>query len=155
MVPAVKALPGPLFGQDAAARLEALLRDGLAAGEGPDGSIAHNAGGAEWALRFLSLLVRKNRFRHIDTLAAEIEKRLDGQKGILEVRAETAAPLDAALAEFLKKRIQEKTGAAGIRLSSRERPELLGGCRLWIGGLCVDASLKGQLAKMAEDLTHG
>jgi F0F1-type ATP synthase delta subunit len=60
--------------------------------------------------------------------------------------------MDKTFEENLRKQIQEKTGAADVKLSARIVPEILGGYRLRIGGLCIDASLKGQLAKMAEEL---
>jgi hypothetical protein len=167
MVPAVKAIPGGLFGQGAARRLEALLRGGLRdAGPAADGHGA-DAGDkpglprssfppeAEYAVRFLSLLVRKNLFRlHIDSIIRQIEKRLDGQKGVLEVIAEYDAPPDGGFEEYLAKEIRKKTGAAGIKLQTRLKPELLGGYRLRIGGLCIDASLKGLLANMTKELEH-
>jgi hypothetical protein len=166
MVPAVKAIPGGLFGQDAGRRLEALLRGGLGAAglaaelHGADAGESGEPRGsfppeAEYAVRFLSLLVRKNLFRlHIDSIIRQIERRLDGQRGVLEVIAECAVPPDRGFEEYLKKEIQEKTGAAGIKLQTRRKPELLGGYRLWIGGLCVDASLKGLLANMTKELEH-
>jgi hypothetical protein len=169
MVPAVKALPGGLFGQEAARRLEALLRGGLGdagfaaeagrsadKGGGPGEPRGPSAFEAEYAVRFLSLLVRKNLFRrHVDSIIRQIERRLDEQKGILEVIAEYATPPDEGFEEYLKKEIREKTGAAGIRLRTRRRPELLGGYRLRIGGLCVDASLRGLLANMTKEIEHG
>ncbi|MDR2133495.1 MAG: F0F1 ATP synthase subunit delta [Treponema sp.] len=162
MAAAVKAIPGGLFGQDAALRLEALLRGALgdagfsAEGRGAgDKSPVPSVPETEYAVRFLSLLVRKNLFRrHIDSIVRQIEKRLDGQKGILEVIAECAAPPDSGFEEYLAKEIQKKTGAAGIKLRTRRKPELLGGYRLRIDGLCVDASLKGLLAGMTKELEH-
>jgi F0F1-type ATP synthase delta subunit len=148
MIPALKAIPGRLFGQDAALRLEGLLRKSL--GE------FRSAPETEYIVRFLSLLVRKDLFRrHIDSIVRQIEKRLDGQKGILEVTVECAAPPDGGFEEYLKNEIRKKTGAPGVKLLTRQRPELLGGYRLRIDGLCVDASLRGLLGNMAKELGHG
>jgi hypothetical protein len=142
-----------LFGQEAALQLEGLLRESLlregpgAAGFGPE---------AEYAVRFLSLLVRKNLFRRcVDSIVRQIEKRLNEQKGILEVTVECAASPDSGFEEYLENEIRKKTGAPGIKLLTRRKPELLGGYRLRIGGFCVDASLRGQLANMAKELEHG
>ncbi|MDR1319211.1 MAG: F0F1 ATP synthase subunit delta [Treponema sp.] len=148
MVPALKAIPGGLFGQGAALRLEGLLREGL-------GDL-RSAPEAEYAVRFLSLLVRKNLFRrHIDSIVRQIERRLDAQKGILEAVLECAAPPEGGFEEYLKSGIKKRTGAPEIRLLICRKPEILGGYRLRIGGFCVDASLKGLLANMAKELEHG
>ena len=153
LVPPVQGIPGALFGRSAAERLELMLRGTVAdAGFARAGSTESAA--AEYAIRFISLLVEKNFFKHIDSLVRRIEKKLDEQKGIIEVSAESAAPLDGDLAAELRRLIMQKTGAAGIKMETRLAPELLGGCRLRIGGLCVDASLKGQLEQLTADLTR-
>jgi F0F1-type ATP synthase delta subunit len=147
MVPPVKAIPGELFGHTDACRLEKLLRESLAASGLPSG------GAAEYAIRFISLLVEKNNFRSVDSVLRRIEQKIDHQNGILDVFAESAAALDSALAEELRQKILEQTGAAGIKMKTSVNPALLGGYRLRIGGFQVDASLKGQLDQMAADLT--
>ena len=157
LVPPVQAIPGALFGRSAARRLEKILRESIAAAGFPgskEGAAADPAAlpAAEYAVRFISLLVEKNFFKHIDPLLRRIEKLLDEQKGILDVTAESAVPPDGAFEEALRRVIMQKTGAAGIRMQSRLAPELLGGYRLRIGGFYVDASLKGQIEQMAANL---
>ena len=146
MVPAVNAVPGALFGHSAARRLEKILREGVSAA-----SITANAG-AEWAIRFITMLVEKNSFGNIDTVLQRIEKILDEQKGILNVTAESAFPPDEALKEEFRRQIAGRTGAAEIKMNWRLVPELLGGYRLRIGAFYVDASLKGQVEKLSADL---
>ena len=147
MVPPVKAIPGELFGHAAARRLEKLLRESLAA-SGVSGGAE-----AEYAIRFISLLVEKNKFRYADSLLRRIEQKIDHQNGILDVFAESAAAMDSAFEEELRRKIMEQTGAAGIKMKTSVNPALLGGYRLRIGGFHVDASLKGQLEQMTTDLT--
>jgi F0F1-type ATP synthase delta subunit len=145
LIPPVKSVHGALFGRTAARELERLLRDGAK-------EAGFSGREAEYAIRFTALLIEKNQIERIDLIASNIEKRLDKLKGVLEITAESAAPMDKTFEENLRKQIQEKTGAADVKLSARIVPEILGGYRLRIGGLCIDASLKGQLAKMAEEL---
>ena len=143
LVPAVKTIPGALFGHSAAWRLEKILRESSdAIFNGKDNTAL------EYSIRFITLLVEKNRFRNIDSILQKIEDRCDEQKGILSVTAESASPLDDALIEEFRRQISERTGAAKIKIKTMLAPALLGGYRLRIGGLCVDASLKGQLEKM-------
>ncbi|HCC37652.1 MAG TPA: hypothetical protein DEQ14_08565, partial [Treponema sp.] len=101
----------------------------------------------------ICLLVEKKVFHKADLIIEKIEKRLDEQNGVLEVIAETALPVNSAFEDELSGMIQKRTGAAQVKTRFRLVPELLAGYRLRIGGLRVDASLKGQLEKMAADLT--
>jgi F-type H+-transporting ATPase subunit delta len=135
-----------LFGLQAAKRLEKMLRESAV-----DAALANNA--AEYAIRFICLMVEKNTFRRIGTVIERIEKRLDEQNGVLELTAESASAMDGVFEEELKKMIAGRTGAAGIKMKTRVVPELLAGFRLRYGGFFVDASLKGQIERMAADLT--
>ena len=144
MVPVVNAIPGALFGRSAARKLEKILREGA--------STAGCAAEAEYAIRFITMLVEKNSFGNINTVLQRIEKILDERKGILNVTAESAFPPDEALKEELRRQIAGRTGAAEIKMNWRLVPELLGGYRLRIGAFYVDASLKGQVEKLSADL---
>jgi F-type H+-transporting ATPase subunit delta len=137
----VKKIRGALFGHSAALKIEKTLREAAAAA---------GSGGLEieYAIRFITLLVRKNYFRHIDTILEKIETILDERRGILNVTAESAAPMNSDFQEELRRKITDCTGASEVKMRARVAPELLGGFRLRIGALCVDASLKCQLEQM-------
>jgi len=61
--------------------------------------------------------------------------------------------VDGGFEKELTLMIKEKTGAAGVKMKTRVRPELLGGYLLRIGSHYIDASLKGQLENMAAQLS--
>jgi F-type H+-transporting ATPase subunit delta len=147
LVPAVRSVPGEVFGYDVSRRLEKVLRESAAAA----GFSADM--GTEYAIRFITILVEKNLFENIDPVLKKIEKIVDDRNGVLEVTVESASPDDVFEEEF-RQQILQRTGAAGIKMSRRLVPELLGGYRLRIGGFYIDASLKGQLEKMTEELTN-
>jgi F-type H+-transporting ATPase subunit delta len=152
----LKPISSRLFGWYAAKRLEKMLREsandsGLSGGGAVDVSAK---GPAEYAIRFICLMVEKNVFRRIGTVIERIEKRLDKQNGVLELTAESAAAMDGVFEEELKKMIAGRTGAAGIKMKTRVVPELLAGFRLRYGGFFVDASLKGQIERMTADLAE-
>jgi ATP synthase F1 delta subunit len=151
----IKTVQGVFLGHNASLKLEKILRESCAS----TGSIADSAAvsteitpDVEYAIRFLCLLVEKNCFRHIGLLLQRIEKNLDEQNGIIDVTVEAAAPVDSGFEKDMEKMIKEKTGASGVKLETRVRPELLGGYLLRIGSFYVDASLKGQLESMAAHL---
>jgi F-type H+-transporting ATPase subunit delta len=144
----VKSLHGVFFGHNAAAELEKMLRDSVGAGVEPPVAV-------EYTIRFICLLVEKNYFRYIDTLLPVIERKLDEQKGILSLSLEAASAVESGFEEELARTIREKTGSSNVKMKTSVKPELLGGYRLRIGGFYIDASLKGQLAKMKADLEAG
>jgi F-type H+-transporting ATPase subunit delta len=152
----LKPVSARLFGLQAAKRLEKMLCESVG-DSGLSGGVATGIsakGPAGYAIRFICLMVEKNTFRRIGTVIERIEKRLDEQNGVLEMTAESAAPVDGAFEEELKKMIAGRTGAAGIKMKTRVVPELLAGFRLRYGGFFVDASLKGQLERMTADLAE-
>jgi len=145
LVPQVKTIGGVLMGHSASSRLEKLLRESAAAAHAETPAV-------EYSIRFLCLLVEKNCFRHVNLLLQRIEQELDAQNRIINAVVEAAAPVDNALEEKLTLMIKEKTGAAGVKMKTTVRPELLGGYILRIGSRYIDASLKGQLESMAAHL---
>jgi F-type H+-transporting ATPase subunit delta len=142
MASPLKAVSGSLFGYSVARRLEALLRECADTLPIP----------AEYPIRFITLLVEKNQWRHIEVILQKIEERIDIQRGALTVIAETTVPLDGAFEAELKENIIKRLGAADVNIKTRLVPELLGGYRLRIGGFFVDASLKGQSEGMTAAL---
>jgi F-type H+-transporting ATPase subunit delta len=143
----VRDIPGNVSGSTAAAHLGRMIRLAResAGADGPDP-------GLDLATAFLLLVVKKGLAGHLDDFIQGIEQRLDAQKGILTVYAESAFPLDKELRAALESGLRERTGAAGVRLISQAVPELLGGCRLRLGSEIIDASLRGQLQQMARNL---
>ena len=141
LVPPLKSAHGILFGHDAAAKLEAALR------EKASGNMAE-----EYAIRFICLLTAKKYLKYIDLLINSIEKKLDTQKGVLCVTLQTASPQDSNFEKELAQSIKERTGAASVKMETQINPELLGGYSLRIGDFYIDASLKGQLEKMTAQL---
>jgi F-type H+-transporting ATPase subunit delta len=143
----VRDIPGEVSGSTAAARLGAMIRRAResAGMGGPDP-------GLDLAAAFLLLAVKKGLAGHLDDFIRGIKQRLDAQKGILTVHAESAFPLDEELRAALESGLRERTKAAGIRLLTRVMPELLGGYRLRLGSEIIDASLRGRLQQMARDL---
>ncbi|MDR1902953.1 MAG: F0F1 ATP synthase subunit delta [Treponema sp.] len=149
-VPCIKKIPGYISGRGPALRVEGLLR--ASGGKTTEESSLENRR-IEIAVRFISLLIRKNSIRHADAVIKKIETILDQRKGIVQISLETAFPLEEDFEERLKGLLRRKTAAGEIRLKTRENRELLGGYRLIIGGSLIDTSLSTLLQKMAAGLS--
>jgi F-type H+-transporting ATPase subunit delta len=108
--------------------------------------------GAEYALRFVVLLVRKGQIKYLNAALQAVEQRLDAKNGVVSVKVESVYPLDTDLQEKIKAGLKKRYGARDVRLAFQIAPELLGGYRLRIGTELIDSSLKGQIQKMAREL---
>jgi F0F1-type ATP synthase delta subunit len=159
----LRSVYGAFSGHGASLRLEKILRESADVTEScsESGSESGSLSGSlsetqsfafEYAIRFICLLVEKNCLKYIDLLLEKIEQILDEQKGILNITVESAVSPDSGFEEELARMIKQKTAAAGIKIKSHVRHELLGGYLLRIGDFYVDASLKGQLENMRAEL---
>ncbi|MDR2178480.1 MAG: F0F1 ATP synthase subunit delta [Treponema sp.] len=127
-----------------------------AAAAAPAGVPAPEAGDADrsLALGLILLLVKKNLLRYTGRVIGAIEQELDARRGILRACLEFAQDPGAEFVEQLEMSLKIKTGAAGVRLSTRAVPELLAGCRLRIGNDSIDASLQTRLKRLGADLAR-
>lgn len=151
LAPCLEPVSSVFYGHSSAAWLESSARRDLEISGAP----VVPGGGLETALRLAVLLVRKSLTRHIGRLAEAVEECLDRENGLVTALVESAGPLDEPYQDALKAVLKQKTAAREIRLTLRQRPELLGGCRLRIGAWSLDGSIQGQLRKMARDLQAG
>ncbi|MDR3020651.1 MAG: ATP synthase F1 subunit delta [Treponema sp.] len=154
----VKSVKNVFFGYDASKKLEVILRESVAAG-GAASSVsassgAHQSDAVEYAIRFLCLLVEKNKFKYIDLILPRIESMLNEKNGILEITIESASPLESDFTQELVNTVKEKTNARGVNIKTCIKPELLGGYLLRANGFYIDATLKGQVDKMITDLSR-
>jgi len=144
----VKSLPGAVFGSSSAEKLEKLIREGMAKAGTPSPAL-------EVAVRFLVLMIRKNVFRHIDSVIDETRKILDKKNGIVQGSLEYAFPPAEDDVSRIEEAIRRRTGAARVDIKRQVTPELIGGYRLRLGDELIDASVRSQLQKLETSLAAG
>ena len=132
--------------------LAALLRnpqvDSRAKGDVLDAALA----GANEAIRnFVHLLVEKNRIGEVLEIYEEWERLLAAEERILEVELTTAIELTDKDAARIVKQI-EAAADRKVEASRSVDPDLIGGLVLQAGSLRVDASVRGRLADLREEL---
>ena len=105
----------------------------------------------ETFLNFLRLAADKNRIGELEEIHEEWERLLAAEERILEVELTTAVELSDEEAARVVKEIE---AAAGRRVEATRRvdPGLIGGLVLQAGSLRVDASVRGRLDRLREDL---
>ncbi len=105
----------------------------------------------ELFLNFVRLLADKQRIDQIEEVHDEFERLLAREERVLKLELTTAVPLSDAEAAEIAQKIEEATGRR-IEAARRVDPELIGGLVLEAGSLRVDASVRGRLAKLRDEL---
>ena len=111
-------------------------------------------GDADDLLRnFLLLLVEKNRAAEVGDIAAEFERIVSRAEGILDVELTTAVELSDDDARDLLTQIEQASGRK-VEASRNVDPDLIGGIVLQAGSLRLDASVRGRLNRLRQDLAR-
>jgi F-type H+-transporting ATPase subunit delta len=111
-------------------------------------------GGDEQLVRnFLLLLAEKGRAGEIDEIAREFERLVAEGEGILEVEVTTAVPLADDEAREVIEQIEKASGRS-VEATRLVDPDLIGGIVLQAGSLRLDASVRGRLNRLRNDLAR-
>ena len=103
------------------------------------------------ALNLARLLVRKGRTALAGEIAQQFGQMVEQRQGIARARARTAVALSPAEQEALARRLETETGKRVI-LETEVDPALIGGLVVQIGDRLVDASTRGRLIALRDNL---
>jgi F-type H+-transporting ATPase subunit delta len=111
-------------------------------------------GGEEDLVRkFLLLLIEKNRAGEVGEIAREFERLVAQEAGILDVELTTAVELSDQEARDVIEQIETASGRK-VEATRSVDPELIGGIVLQAGSLRLDASVRGRLNRLRQELTQ-
>jgi F-type H+-transporting ATPase subunit delta len=111
-------------------------------------------GGEEQLVRnFLMLLTEKGRAGEIEEIARDFERIVAQEKGILDVELTTAVPLSEDEAGEVIAQIEKASGRPVVATRRVDR-DLIGGIVLQAGSLRLDASVRGRLDRLRNDLAR-
>ncbi len=102
-------------------------------------------------LRYLRLLVKKNRFDELPGIARAFLVMVDEQHGDVHVQAHVAHEIPAGLQENIARRVNELTGRHAV-LHQHTDPTLIGGVKLRVRDAILDGSVATQLRLLKEEL---
>lgn len=108
-------------------------------------------GADENFVRFLELLAERHRMPAIFRIRREFDDLWRKQNKLLPVTVTSAVKLDPELVEGIGKRIEEQTGQS-VELSSKIDPEVLGGLKLQVGNMVLDASVRNRLNQLRKQV---
>ena len=113
--------------------------------------VASRTGAGDLARRFLGLLTRNYRLHHLPAILEAIDEALNRRLGIAVARVTTAQPIDEAERRRLQETLERIAGRK-VDLKLDVDPALLAGFVAHMDSSLYDASLAGQLERMAEQL---
>jgi F-type H+-transporting ATPase subunit delta len=102
-------------------------------------------------LRFLRLLVQKDRETMTKPILDQYQALRDEQRGIVDAHVAVARPLADEDREAVTEALEEKTGKS-IRLHVEEDEDLIGGIVIRIGDRVFDASVRNKLTNLHNQL---
>jgi F-type H+-transporting ATPase subunit delta len=109
-------------------------------------------GGADELVRnFVRLVVEKGRGGEIRDIAAEFDTLVAAEEGVLDVELTTAHELSDADFDRIRTDIEQKSGRK-VQASRTVDPDLIGGIVLQAGSMRLDASVRGRLERLRQQL---
>ena len=108
-------------------------------------------GAGELIRNFVRLVVEKGRGGEIRDIAAEFDTLVAAEEGVLDVELTTALELSDAEFDRIRTDIEKKSGRK-VQASRTVDPDLIGGLVLQAGSMRLDASVRGRLERLRQQL---
>jgi F-type H+-transporting ATPase subunit delta len=109
------------------------------------------AGGDQLTRNFLLLAAATGRAGEIEEIAAELDRLVAAEERRLTVELTTAVELSDAEAGVIVAQIEQASGRS-VEAVRKVDPTLIGGLVLQVGTRRVDASVRGRLQRLRQDL---
>jgi F-type H+-transporting ATPase subunit delta len=109
------------------------------------------AGADELLRNFLRLVAEKGRIGEIEEIAREFDRLIAAQERRVKVELTTAYELSDEDAQEIVRQIEQSTGRT-VEATRSVDPSLIGGLVLQADTLRVDASVRGRLERLRQDL---
>jgi F-type H+-transporting ATPase subunit delta len=100
-------------------------------------------------LKFLLLLVDRNRIEVLDSIAQKFLELSYKQESIEIAKITTSIQLSAQQQKEIAGKLKVITGAKQIKLALKVDPQLIGGFTIEIGSKMIDTSIRGQLKQIS------
>jgi F-type H+-transporting ATPase subunit delta len=105
----------------------------------------------EHLLNFLELLAERHRMPVLFRIRRVFDELWADENKLLPVTVTSATELDPGLVDDIGKRIEEQTGRR-VELSSNVDPDVLGGLRVRVGNMVLDATVRNRLEQLRKQV---
>jgi F-type H+-transporting ATPase subunit delta len=106
------------------------------------------------ALRLVDLLVSRGRVSGMGRVADEYTRLLNQHRGIVMATVTSAVPLTSDETAAIRARV-EAMASARVELQTVIDPALIGGVTIQVGDQLLDASIRGRLERLRDQLHAG
>ncbi len=107
-----------------------------------------------YVMNFLMLLVDRQRIPFLSGICKRYRELLRTLKQIALAEVTSAVELNDEQRQSVVNRVKAMMNVEAVELETRVDPELIGGVVIKVGSQVVDASLRGQLRRLAVDLSR-
>ncbi len=105
-------------------------------------------------LRLVGLLIERGRIRILPRVSDEYQRQLNAQRGIVMASVTSAAPLSEDETAAVRARVEAMAGAE-VELRTTVDLTLLGGLTIQLRDQLLDASIRGRLERLRDQLQTG
>jgi len=106
------------------------------------------------SLRLISLLVERGKVDGLAKVSEDYNKLLNAHRGVVEATVTSAVPLTADETAAIRTRVEAMAGSA-IELRTQVDPGLIGGLTVQVRDRLLDASIRGGLERLRDQLHAG
>ncbi len=106
------------------------------------------------ALRLVGLLIARGRVSVLARVSEEFVRLLNAHRGVVMATATSAVPLTADETAAIRDRVEAMAGSA-VDLRTEVDPSLIGGITIQVRDQLLDASIRGRLERLRDQLHAG
>ncbi len=110
-------------------------------------------GADEHLKRFLELLAERHRMPVLFRIRRAFDERWTEERRLLPVTVTAAVDLDESLVKDIGRRIEEQTDRT-VELTSETDPDILGGLRVRVGNMVLDATVRNRLESLRKQVAR-
>lgn len=106
------------------------------------------------ALRLVTLVVERGKVHALPRISEEFTRRLNMHRGVVMATVTSAVPLTPDESAAIRSRVEAMAGAT-VELAEKVDPGLIGGLTIQIRDRLLDASIRGRLERLRDQLHAG
>jgi len=106
------------------------------------------------ATNLVRILSRRGRMDALPAVTEHFGRLVDESRGVVAATVTSAAPLSDADVDRVRARVEAMTKSE-VRLTAEVDPALIGGIIVRVGDTMIDASVRGRLERLREQLVAG
>jgi F-type H+-transporting ATPase subunit delta len=106
------------------------------------------------ALRLVILLVERGKVSALPKVSEDYNRQLNAHRGVVEATVTSAVPLTADETAAIRSRVEAMAGS-DVELRTQVNPDLLGGLTIQVRDRLLDASIRGRLERLRDQLHAG